>query len=68
MRAICRSPLHPLLKRTIAGLHYSCVSVAARLNVGGKLSIPSAQTDGGTILKGFLGRARSMQMWVAKGL
>lgn len=68
MRGICRSPLHPLLKRRIAGLHYSCVSVAARLNVGGKLSIPSAQTDGGTILKGFIGRARSVQMWVAKGL
>lgn len=37
-------------------------------NVVGKLSIPSAQTDGGTILKGFIGRARCVEMWVAKGL
>lgn len=27
---------------------------------GGGLSIPSAQTDGGTLLKGFIGRTRSV--------
>lgn len=66
MRGVGRSPLHPRLKCTISGLHYSYFSVAARLNVwgGGRLSKPSAQTHGGTILKGFNGRTRCVKMWV----